>query len=65
LAFSVLLLTPTFAAAANQDASPAPTDCPASSVEENIALVEEAQAAVASADADAIDRILADTYTHN
>lgn len=65
LAFSVLLLTPTFAAAANQDASPAPTDCPATSVEENIALVEEAQAAVASADADAIDRILADTYTCN
>lgn len=65
LAFSVLLLTPTFAAAANQDASPAPTDCPATSVEENIALVEEAQAAVASADADAIDRILADTYTYN
>lgn len=65
LAFSILLLAPAFTATAAQDASPAAADCPATTVEENIALVQEAQAAIANADADAIDQILADDFTHN
>jgi hypothetical protein len=63
LALSILLLAPAFTSA--QDASPAPTDCPSTTVEENIALVEELHEGVASADAEAIDRILADDYAHN
>jgi hypothetical protein len=63
LGFALLLLAPTSTMA--QDATPAPTDCPPATVEENVALVEELHAAVDSADADAIDRILADDYAHN
>jgi ketosteroid isomerase-like protein len=58
IAIGLLLLVP--ASVAAQDAT-----CPATTVEENIALVERLYQAVADTDAETIDEILADDYTHN
>lgn len=48
-----------------QDASPSPDNCPVTTVEENIALVQQLYAAVASGDGDTIDAILAGDYVGN
>ncbi|MGD9711655.1 MAG: hypothetical protein AB7V46_06265, partial [Thermomicrobiales bacterium] len=48
-----------------QDASPESDDCAVTTVEENIALVQRLYEAVANSDAETIDEIFADDYTHN
>jgi ketosteroid isomerase-like protein len=60
-----LLVSSWISVAAQEGTPPTSEECPTTSVEENIALVERLYAAVNSADAEAIDEILADDYTHN
>ncbi len=48
-----------------QEGTPAASNCPVTSVEENIALVQQLYAAVASGDGPTIDAILADDYVGN
>jgi ketosteroid isomerase-like protein len=64
IAFGFLLLSS--ASAVAQEATPAAEgDCPVTTVEENVALVERLYEAVANSDAETIDEIFADDYTHN
>ncbi len=50
---------------AGQEGTASPANCPLTSVEDNIALVQSLYTAVQTADATAIDEILADNFTHN
>lgn len=65
LAFAMfgLMLSPGLTTA--QESSPVPDECPVTTVEENIALVQRLIEAVHTADAATIDEILADDYFHN
>lgn len=61
--FGLLVLGASPAAA--QDATPGAGDCRTTTVEENIALVEQLLEAIQTSDAATIDALMADDYTHN
>lgn len=66
LLIALCLVLPGWISVAAQEAStPADGECAVTTVEENVALVQQLYAAIVSADAETIDAILADDYTHN
>lgn len=64
-AIAICFLGASWVTVSAQDGSPTADDCPVTSVEENIALVERLYEALSNGDAETIDAILADDYTHD